>query len=95
MTTLVQRFCRRVSRNSTTEEEPTRIENILVNDVTTPKRSFTSRLHSPENIGMTVIRMESTDTLDTPDQPRVKLYLYKLFSFYCLKLLCIYEELMS
>ena len=29
--------------------------------------------------------MESTDTLDTPDQPRVKLYLYKLFSFYCLK----------
>ena len=68
MTTLVQRFCRRVSRNSTTEEEPTRIENILVNDVTTPKRSFTSRLHSPENIGMTVLRMESTETLETPTQ---------------------------
>ena len=72
MTLLVERFLRRVSRNSTIEEEPTRVENGHEN--TTPQRSLNSRVPSPENIGMTVLRMESTETLETPTQARVNYF---------------------
>ena len=79
-TPLVERFFRRVSRNSTIEDEPTRVENILGQNNTTPQRSIASRLPSPENIRMTALRMESTETLESPTQRRVNFFSWNLLN---------------